>query len=110
MRFPTIINCWGPCGPVIIQSATERPVTSLERLWAYLTVKQLLDERDSMPNPENITKRAVSLALKYSFVTDVTSLVVVKPNETATTLSNRTSNVGEYIITAQYKIYLIYYL
>lgn len=59
----------------------EKPVTSLERLWAYLTVKQLLDERDSAENSEELTRKAIHLALAYSFVTDVTSLVVVKPNE-----------------------------
>ncbi|XP_023312024.1 inter-alpha-trypsin inhibitor heavy chain H3-like isoform X2 [Anoplophora glabripennis] len=92
--FPTAIDCRGPRGPIIIRSATERPVTSLERLWAYLTVKQLLDERDSAANPEELTKRAVNLALKYSFVTDVTSLVVVKPKETAPVLENRVADLG----------------
>ncbi|XP_018575269.1 inter-alpha-trypsin inhibitor heavy chain H3-like isoform X2 [Anoplophora glabripennis] len=86
--FPTTIDCWGPLGPVVIRSATERPVTSLERLWAYLTVKQLLDDRDSAANPEELSKKAIDLALKYSFVTDVTSLVVVKPNETAPALED----------------------
>lgn len=60
----------------------ERPVTSLERLWAYLTVRQALGERESSDNKAELTKKALDLALKYSFVTDVTSLVVVKPNET----------------------------
>ncbi|XP_023955028.2 inter-alpha-trypsin inhibitor heavy chain H3 [Bicyclus anynana] len=57
----------------------------LERLWAYLTIKQLLDKRDAgdhgsdKNSPE---KMALDIALKYSFVTPLTSLVVVKPNET----------------------------
>ncbi|XP_028164426.1 inter-alpha-trypsin inhibitor heavy chain H4-like isoform X1 [Ostrinia furnacalis] len=57
----------------------------LERLWAFLTVRQLLDERDArdaddkLPAPD---KRALDIALKYSFVTPLTSLVVVKPNAT----------------------------
>ncbi|XP_018575187.2 inter-alpha-trypsin inhibitor heavy chain H3-like [Anoplophora glabripennis] len=91
---PTVIDCRGPRGPIIIRSATERPVTSLERLWAYLTVKQLLDEKDSSANPEELTKRAVNLALKYSFVTDVTSLVVVKPKETVPVLDNYVADLG----------------
>ncbi|EFA05400.2 hypothetical protein TcasGA2_TC015572 [Tribolium castaneum] len=59
---------------------TESDV-SLERLWAYLTVKQLLDEAETSENRTELTKKALSLALKYSFVTSVTSLVVVKPQQ-----------------------------
>ncbi|KAJ8733901.1 hypothetical protein PYW07_014452 [Mythimna separata] len=60
----------------------------LERLWSYLTIKQLLDERDASDghdtdDKENSPeKRALALALKYEFVTPLTSLVVVKPNAT----------------------------
>ncbi|KAL4705045.1 hypothetical protein ACJJTC_009833 [Scirpophaga incertulas] len=60
----------------------------LERLWAYLTVKQLLDERDAEDNPDenkspdSPSKKALAIALKYEFVTPLTSLVVVKPNAT----------------------------
>ncbi|KAJ8939187.1 hypothetical protein NQ318_017084 [Aromia moschata] len=82
--LPTTINCWGPRGPIVIPSIIESSVTSLERLWAYLTVKQLLDERDTVEDKTELTKKATNLALKYSFVTDVTSLVVVKPKETNT--------------------------
>lgn len=96
--FPTAIDCWGPCGPIIIRSAVEKPVTSLERLWAYLTVKQLLEERDSAENPEELTRKAVQLALTYSFVTDVTSLVVVKPDETAPVLEDHVADVCKYLI------------
>lgn len=66
-------------------SIIKNPVTSLERLWAYLTIKQLLEERNTVDNKEELTKRAVDLALKYSFVTEVTSLVVVKPDEVCDT-------------------------
>ncbi|KAK9513002.1 hypothetical protein O3M35_001294 [Rhynocoris fuscipes] len=61
----------------------------LERLWAYLTVKQLLEEKEKVEEEdaskekiEEIKKKALNLALKYKFVTSLTSLVVVKPNET----------------------------
>lgn len=62
----------------------------LERLWSYLTIKQLLDKKDagddagSTNNDEKNVheKKALELALKYSFVTPLTSLVVVKPNAT----------------------------
>lgn len=58
-------------------------------------MKQLLDERDSVENPEELIKKAVNLALKYSFVTDVTSLVVVKPNERTPIVENRVSGIGK---------------
>ncbi|XP_045450405.1 inter-alpha-trypsin inhibitor heavy chain H4-like [Melitaea cinxia] len=59
----------------------------LERLWAYLTIKQLLDEREALDQTDSKDekspeKRALAIALKYSFVTPLTSLVVVKPNAT----------------------------
>ncbi|XP_045542350.1 inter-alpha-trypsin inhibitor heavy chain H4 isoform X3 [Papilio machaon] len=59
----------------------------LERLWAYLTIQQLLDERqvtELKDDDENSpAKKALKLALKYEFVTSLTSLVVVKPNATS---------------------------
>nr|ATU82758.1 secreted Inter-alpha trypsin inhibitor protein [Pristhesancus plagipennis] len=61
----------------------------LERLWAYLTIKQLLEEKEKVEQEdkskdeiEEIKKKALNLALKYKFVTPLTSLVVVKPNQT----------------------------
>ncbi|XP_018570328.1 inter-alpha-trypsin inhibitor heavy chain H3 [Anoplophora glabripennis] len=90
--FPTVIDCWGPHGLISVNSSAERPVTSLERLWAYLTVKQLLDARDTTPNVAELTRKATDIALKYSFVTDVTSLVVVKPNDTTLTCDHSWTN------------------
>ncbi|XP_068629147.1 inter alpha-trypsin inhibitor, heavy chain 4-like isoform X2 [Battus philenor] len=59
----------------------------LERLWAYLTIQQLLDERHvvdiSDDDEKSPAKKALALALKYEFVTALTSLVVVKPNATS---------------------------
>ncbi|XP_039765734.1 inter-alpha-trypsin inhibitor heavy chain H4-like isoform X2 [Pararge aegeria] len=54
----------------------------LERMWAYVTIKQLLDKRDAGEDTINSEKKALALALKYEFVTPLTSLVVVKPNAT----------------------------
>lgn len=131
-------------GPLFNRSEPHE-ATVLERLWAYLTIKQLLDDQDALdaanadkdetitptrvrppqppppppmalpaqglveavPAPTDTTttasasatetaldlsvlkpepkKRALELALKYSFVTPLTSLVVVKPNETRAT-------------------------
>ncbi|XP_022126662.2 inter-alpha-trypsin inhibitor heavy chain H4 isoform X2 [Pieris rapae] len=72
--------------PKISVSKTKNEYMPLERLWAYLTIKQLLDEKDagdgddkSETSPE---KRALGIALQYEFVTPLTSLVVVKPNAT----------------------------
>ncbi|XP_047116748.1 inter-alpha-trypsin inhibitor heavy chain H4-like isoform X2 [Schistocerca piceifrons] len=56
--------------------------SSGERLWAFLTVRQLLDMDAATPN-QTIKDRAKEIALKHSFVTPVTSLVVVKPNDTS---------------------------
>ncbi|XP_034239234.1 inter-alpha-trypsin inhibitor heavy chain H4-like isoform X2 [Thrips palmi] len=138
-------------GPLFNATQGPRHASVLERLWAYLTIKQLLDKQDALdasvakdevivptwvrpappPQPpvalpvqpgqpgtveaattptaapaapttpsfsppadgldlslfqqEEPKKRALKLALKYSFVTPLTSLVVVKPNETKAT-------------------------
>ncbi|XP_075967270.1 inter-alpha-trypsin inhibitor heavy chain H3-like [Anarhichas minor] len=53
----------------------------IQRVWAYLTVKQLLEKELvlSGPEKENAKKEAFELSLKYSFVTPLTSMVVTKP-------------------------------
>ncbi|XP_072438158.1 inter-alpha-trypsin inhibitor heavy chain H3-like isoform X2 [Chiloscyllium punctatum] len=64
-----------------------------ERLWAYLTIQQLLEERISAePNEKgNLTNRILELSLKYSFVTPLTSMVVTKPekNENGTFVADK---------------------
>ncbi|XP_056092678.1 inter-alpha-trypsin inhibitor heavy chain H3 [Rhinichthys klamathensis goyatoka] len=52
-----------------------------ERLWAYLTIQQLLDkiEKCSPEDKENATAEALDLSLRYNFVTPLTSMVVTKP-------------------------------
>ncbi|XP_049948248.1 inter-alpha-trypsin inhibitor heavy chain H4-like [Schistocerca serialis cubense] len=84
---------------------SKRHAPSLERLWAFLTVQQLLekvavagalDETPVYPwqAPDHDDKKldnataaakakALKLSLQYSFVTKLTSLVVVKPNQTS---------------------------
>ncbi|XP_072137006.1 inter-alpha-trypsin inhibitor heavy chain H3-like [Mobula birostris] len=54
-----------------------------ERLWAYLTIQQLLEQRVSAAGEEknNLTSRILELSLKYNFVTPLTSMVVTKPEE-----------------------------
>ncbi|XP_072935766.1 inter-alpha-trypsin inhibitor heavy chain H4-like isoform X2 [Epargyreus clarus] len=77
-----------PKVPVVRSSEHFYP---LERLWAYLTIKQLLDEKDALiesksdkdkETKNDLEKKALGIALKYEFVTPLTSLVVVKPNDT----------------------------
>ncbi|CAL8336637.1 unnamed protein product [Merluccius merluccius] len=53
-----------------------------ERLWAYLTIQQLLETSKRGGTPEekaNATAKALEMSLKYNFVTPLTSMVVTKP-------------------------------
>ncbi|VVC88007.1 unnamed protein product [Leptidea sinapis] len=72
--------------PKIPVSRGKNEYLPLERLWAYLTIKQLLDEKDAsdsdVKGEDSPAKKALDIALKYEFVTPLTSLVVVKPNAT----------------------------
>ncbi|KAM4022277.1 inter-alpha-trypsin inhibitor heavy chain H3-like [Anomaloglossus baeobatrachus] len=54
-----------------------------ERLWAYLTVQQLLSKRISSDGEikENSAKEALRLSLKYNFVTPLTSMVITTSEE-----------------------------
>ncbi|XP_069823234.1 inter-alpha-trypsin inhibitor heavy chain H3-like [Dendropsophus ebraccatus] len=54
-----------------------------ERLWAYLTIQQLLEKRLYADPSEkaNLTAQALDLSLKFKFVTPLTSMVVTKPEE-----------------------------
>ncbi|XP_016422340.1 inter-alpha-trypsin inhibitor heavy chain H3-like [Sinocyclocheilus rhinocerous] len=55
----------------------------MQRLWAYLTVKQLLERQVLLKGEEkeDEKKEALKLSLKYQFVTPLTSMVVTKPQE-----------------------------
>ncbi|XP_028374651.1 inter-alpha-trypsin inhibitor heavy chain H3 isoform X1 [Phyllostomus discolor] len=55
----------------------------IERLWAYLTIEQLLGKRKNAhgDEKENLTAQALDLSLKYHFVTPLTSMVVTKPED-----------------------------
>uniref|UniRef100_A0A671VEW1 Inter-alpha-trypsin inhibitor heavy chain H3 n=1 Tax=Sparus aurata TaxID=8175 RepID=A0A671VEW1_SPAAU len=53
-----------------------------ERLWAYLTIQQLLENRFDLLNcqeKDSRTAKALDMSLRYSFVTPLTSMVVTKP-------------------------------
>ncbi|XP_048029070.1 inter-alpha-trypsin inhibitor heavy chain H3-like [Megalobrama amblycephala] len=55
----------------------------IERLWAFLTVKQLLEKEVTLQGQEkyNAKNKALELSLKYKFVTPLTSMVVTKPQD-----------------------------
>ncbi|XP_034540362.1 inter-alpha-trypsin inhibitor heavy chain H3-like [Notolabrus celidotus] len=52
-----------------------------ERLWAYLTIQQLLENSDigTQQEKDKALSKALDMALRYSFVTPLTSMVVTKP-------------------------------
>ncbi|XP_029947848.1 inter-alpha-trypsin inhibitor heavy chain H3-like [Salarias fasciatus] len=52
-----------------------------ERLWAYLTIQQLLENSDfsSQQEKDTATAKALNMSLQYGFVTPLTSMIVTKP-------------------------------
>lgn len=73
----------------LIQDAPTELVASnfsdiTEKIWAYMTIKQLLinrlRERNNTARIE-LKRRALELALKYNFVTPLTSMVVTRPQD-----------------------------
>ncbi|XP_053509499.1 inter-alpha-trypsin inhibitor heavy chain H3 isoform X2 [Ictalurus furcatus] len=63
----------------------------IQRLWAYLTVKQLLEKEVTLKGDEKdaARKKALDLSLKYEFVTSLTSMVVTKPQEQETQVAHK---------------------
>ncbi|MCJ8744185.1 hypothetical protein PDJAM_G00115570 [Pangasius djambal] len=63
----------------------------IQRLWAYLTVKQLLEKEVMLKGEEKeaARKKALDLSLKYEFVTPLTSMVVTKPQEEETQVAHK---------------------
>ncbi|XP_062466229.1 inter-alpha-trypsin inhibitor heavy chain H4 isoform X1 [Pezoporus occidentalis] len=64
----------------------------IERLWAYLTIQQLLEKSISAQEEDQKTleAQALELSLRYSFVTPLTSMVVTKPaDQEQTGLANK---------------------
>ncbi|KAM4663350.1 inter-alpha-trypsin inhibitor heavy chain H6 [Discoglossus pictus] len=66
----------------------------VQRLWAYFTIQDLLQARikanDTVAR-KLLTEKATNLSLKYNFVTPVTSLIVVKPEEDDMKLARATT-------------------
>jgi uncharacterized protein YegL len=68
--------------PVVVEWV-QRKQGHLEKLWAFMYIKELLDLHSLQDNVNSTYKdKALELSLKYGFVTPLTSLVVVKPNVT----------------------------
>uniref|UniRef100_A0A3Q2ZJY5 Inter-alpha-trypsin inhibitor heavy chain H3-like n=1 Tax=Kryptolebias marmoratus TaxID=37003 RepID=A0A3Q2ZJY5_KRYMA len=68
----------------------------LQRVWAYLTVKQLLEKELllSGAEKEKVKKEVLELSLKYSFVTPLTSMVVTKPEGEKTQVLHKPKEGG----------------
>ncbi|NXA45177.1 ITIH4 inhibitor, partial [Nothocercus julius] len=69
----------------------------IERLWAYLTIQQLLEKSISAPAAQQkaLEARALELSLQFGFVTPLTSLLVTKPAEQPQAeLANKPSEAG----------------
>uniref|UniRef100_A0A671L0X7 Zgc:112265 n=1 Tax=Sinocyclocheilus anshuiensis TaxID=1608454 RepID=A0A671L0X7_9TELE len=68
----------------------------MQRLWAYLTVKQLLERQVLLKGQEkeDEKKEALKLSLKYQFVTSLTSMVVTKPQEEEVEVAEKPEEEG----------------
>ncbi|NXG37039.1 ITIH4 inhibitor, partial [Dromaius novaehollandiae] len=69
----------------------------IERLWAYLTIQQLLEKSISAQDDQQkaLEARALELSLRYGFVTPLTSLLVTKPAEQPQAeLANKPTEAG----------------
>ncbi|XP_057681954.1 inter-alpha-trypsin inhibitor heavy chain H3-like isoform X3 [Corythoichthys intestinalis] len=60
--------------------------SNIQRVWAYLTVKQLLQKELQLSGAEKekLKNETLRLSLKYNFVTPLTSMVVTKPTKETT--------------------------
>uniref|UniRef100_A0A673FJF1 Inter-alpha-trypsin inhibitor heavy chain H3-like n=1 Tax=Sinocyclocheilus rhinocerous TaxID=307959 RepID=A0A673FJF1_9TELE len=69
----------------------------MQRLWAYLTVKQLLERQVLLKGEEKEDEKeeALQLSLKYQFVTPLTSMVVTKPQEGEVEVADKPKEGGE---------------
>ncbi|NXF86100.1 ITIH4 inhibitor, partial [Eubucco bourcierii] len=68
-----------------------------ERLWAYLTIQQLLEESISAQEEKQkiLEAKALELSLQHSFVTPLTSMVISKPDgQQQMELANKPTEAG----------------
>uniref|UniRef100_A0A8C8VG92 Inter-alpha-trypsin inhibitor heavy chain 4 n=1 Tax=Pelusios castaneus TaxID=367368 RepID=A0A8C8VG92_9SAUR len=83
----------------------------IERLWAYLTIQQLLEKSVSAQEEQQKSlqvARALELSLKYSFVTCLTSMVVTKPDDQQRLqLANKPTESGKFYLANEYPHFLL---
>ena len=79
---PVNISAYGNSTQVVFRGTVNTMVTRdfpVERLVAYRRILQLLESRQTEgTNSTAVEQEALSLALKYNFVTELTSLIVVQ--------------------------------
>ncbi|KAM9800362.1 inter-alpha-trypsin inhibitor heavy chain H3 isoform 3-T3 [Syngnathus typhle] len=77
-------------------STTKSTDSNIQRVWAYLTVKQLLEKelQYSGDEKERMKNETLRLSLKYNFVTPLTSMVVTKPRKEKTEVLHKPSEEG----------------
>lgn len=56
---PPQVEAWGVRGPIELKSKVYQASGSLERLWAYLTIKQLLEQREIAKDNTDSTQEAL---------------------------------------------------
>ncbi|KAM9374504.1 inter-alpha-trypsin inhibitor heavy chain H4-like [Phaethornis superciliosus] len=69
----------------------------IERLWAYLTIQQLLEKTIAAQEEDQkaLEAEALKLSLQYNFVTPLTSMVVTKPaGHQQTEIANKPTEAG----------------
>ena len=90
-----------PATPAVCLQPREYPKSPtqnfLQKLFAFQHIKQILKKEDTAETEEEkerLREKAKELSLENNFVTDVTSLVVIKPDEDpkVTTLTDSASN------------------
>lgn len=88
---PISISAKGEQGYMNFEAKMRKPLTQVERMWAYLRINQLIDNYHSATSEDNKTdfqNLALDLAMNYSFVVeDVTDMVVVKSDDTKTVIN-----------------------
>uniref|UniRef100_A0A8B9TK36 Inter-alpha-trypsin inhibitor heavy chain H4 n=1 Tax=Anas platyrhynchos TaxID=8839 RepID=A0A8B9TK36_ANAPL len=75
----------------------------IERLWAYLTIQQLLEKSISAQEEQQkaLEARALELSLQYGFVTPLTSMVVTKPTgQQQAELANKPTEAGKWVLNS----------
>ncbi|XP_052059436.1 inter-alpha-trypsin inhibitor heavy chain H3-like isoform X8 [Mytilus californianus] len=68
--------------PELLKAGNFEKIT--ERIWAYLTIKQLLEEAIGETNEfekKKLNNKALAMSLKYKFVTPLTSMIVLMPDD-----------------------------